>query len=1284
MRMLVDSCDWTWAPLNGQNGYKLTSRINGNTLFLPATGYRNNNVETNSINTRGTYRTSQLVASGQKKNLYLNFESSYHRIEASGEDIYLGESIRPVISSGVKMTDGTLVQVMTDGVDWNVGETTAVLHGTLNNVSKSKTPIEAGFVVGETPIITMENGTKLVGTVSESSLTATYSLPKDAVYYYRAYLKTADDSICYANTLQFGLAYVDLGLPSGTKWANINVGASSPDKEGDFFAFAETTTKSEYKDNATNYKWYQSSTYLFPEKLHTTQATHHDAASMSWGDVWMLPTDAELSELMSNCTFIASSMNGMKGYKIKSNLNGDSIFIPAVGYKRNTTRNEYYNHAYISSSVIVNNGSNVACIIRNNEHPNNWARYDGVPARPVYKTNATSAAGTPMYVRTIAAVKVYDGTLETDTLRGVVRGLEKAGEGNTFGFRWWKDGDVEHATTVPVTPETDGHIKTVISGLEPGVAYRFTAYIDNGTDVFTGDTLRILAVGAVDLGLSVKWANVNIGAENEYAEGEKYRWGGKVPYRNTTQQYTVNRNITPDSGYDIAANVWGSSYRMPTLTEIQELINDCSHTKTTINGMMGYLFTGKKEGYTDRSIFIPAAGYYYESRVDNYKTYGDYWTSTVNSEANAYGMRFYDNTLTTTAYDKSRYGLAVRPVQEYLGSVKTLNVLRNVRNTLETDTLVGYVGCPAGTTLQAGFVLGDSANINKDNSRLVIPVETVDGNYIKHTLSYNDLDKTKTYYYRAYITDGVNYKYCQAVAFELLHFVDLGLPSGNLWSNINVGASSSIGTGDYFSWGDTKPKATYGYSSSKYYNTTSVSNIAGRPNDDAAMANMGRLWITPKWEDFKEVFDNCDQDQVTINGMNCWKFTNKNDSTKYILLPKAGKYEGSNYTGYNSFGLYMSCQQYNSSYCNDIYMPSEGPQASSGNKNYKGYGMTVRPILNATDTLDAARQVFANLETESCTWTIGASTAVLKGRATVSEPLSGLAYGFIVGTMAEVDTKTPAAANVVTASNMDANGNYSIDYSYNGGNKFFRAFVFANGKYVLGNVKAITAADLLDIEFLSDGSPINATSTDITGKKYGSPTVEYNADYGRYEANLSANTQADISYNFYSFYYGSNSTVMNKIADGFTLEALIKVPAHANNKKLWAVGSQESGGTGIGVVNDDLNTETYINGAYRILNADMTGGVLEGHYYHVVTTWDKAAGKLRLYVDGEEKSSMNTTGNFRHPQSSCYYYCVGGHPRSNATDRVEGGWNGSVSFARLYDDPLTAEQIKALYDNLSK
>ena len=121
-----------------------------------------------------------------------------------------------------------------------------------------------------------------------------------------------------------GHKYVDLGLPSGLKWATCNVGANSPEDYGDYYAWGETSTKSNYTDkNSTTYGKAMSDIGGNPK---------YDVASAKWGSSWRLPTKAEFDELCNedNCTWLWTTQGGKNGYKVISKRNGNSIFLPAA------------------------------------------------------------------------------------------------------------------------------------------------------------------------------------------------------------------------------------------------------------------------------------------------------------------------------------------------------------------------------------------------------------------------------------------------------------------------------------------------------------------------------------------------------------------------------------------------------------------------------------------------------------------------------------------------------------------------------------------------------------------------------------------------------------------------------------------------------------------------------------------------------------------------------------------------------------------------------------------
>ena len=118
--------------------------------------------------------------------------------------------------------------------------------------------------------------------------------------------------------------YVDLGLPSGLKWATCNVGASSPEDYGDYYAWGELSTKDEYTEsNCSTYKEHIGNISGNPQ---------YDVARKKWGGSWRMPTRAEFKELIDNCTWEWTTKGGHNGYKV-TGPNGNSIFLPAADYR---------------------------------------------------------------------------------------------------------------------------------------------------------------------------------------------------------------------------------------------------------------------------------------------------------------------------------------------------------------------------------------------------------------------------------------------------------------------------------------------------------------------------------------------------------------------------------------------------------------------------------------------------------------------------------------------------------------------------------------------------------------------------------------------------------------------------------------------------------------------------------------------------------------------------------------------------------------------------------------
>lgn len=207
------------------------------------------------------------------------------------------------------------------------------------------------------------------------------------------------------------------------------------------------------------------------------------------------------------------------------------------------------------------------------------------------------------------------------------------------------------------------------------------------TDEKEKESKKVVSFEYVDLGLSVKWATFNVGATAPEEIGDYFAWGEAETKSNYTPStykfldssssslikynYNTDEKTTLEPGDDVVHIKWGGEWRMPTEAEFTELKNNCSWEWTTQNGVKGYKVTSNKSGYTNHSIFLPAAGYYDDSTIRNNGSngyyFGYYWSSSLNDEVSRNAWCLFFNTVNMPfnygSYPYARYfGLTVRPV----------------------------------------------------------------------------------------------------------------------------------------------------------------------------------------------------------------------------------------------------------------------------------------------------------------------------------------------------------------------------------------------------------------------------------------------------------------------------------------------------------------------------------------------------------------------------------------------------------------------------------------------
>lgn len=195
-----------------------------------------------------------------------------------------------------------------------------------------------------------------------------------------------------------GHEWVDLGL--SVKWATCNVGASSPEGYGSYFAWGETSPKSRFEWDNLKYctagdRWdnLKFSKYVAESKYgsvdnKTKLDLSDDTARANWGGSWRMPTDEEFDELRDNCIWNWTTVNGKAGYEVTSTLNGNSIFLPAAGVRYRSlldgdgsegdywSSSLYKSYSYLARSLSFNSGN----------HDSDYDfRRNGRSVRPVFR-----------------------------------------------------------------------------------------------------------------------------------------------------------------------------------------------------------------------------------------------------------------------------------------------------------------------------------------------------------------------------------------------------------------------------------------------------------------------------------------------------------------------------------------------------------------------------------------------------------------------------------------------------------------------------------------------------------------------------------------------------------------------------------------------------------------------------------------------------------------------------------------------------------------------------------
>lgn len=333
-------CTWEFLVLEaGFVGYKVISKITGNCILLPIAGHKAEKLTFFPM--AGCYMTNEIYintkphltsSSIHNENV---FEFVCHAKNLPYKDRITTE--RAVFHDFMR-TIGMQVRPVTTTISPQPSACVDIDKAALKRAKKDKELVQLqlktyGIEYSDTP----KGGTD---SSKDGNKNTDSSAGKKVVNKESRFSKASTDDLCKVEVVDMGLS---------VKWASCNVGASCVYEPGSHFAWAETATKKNFDES--NYKWFDYVDYVdgvFTKYCMDDNSPYYDgksalepeddAAYVNMGKEWRTPTSEEWNELMdtTKCSWTWTTINEMEGYEVTSNITGNSIFLPAVGYRYNS------------------------------------------------------------------------------------------------------------------------------------------------------------------------------------------------------------------------------------------------------------------------------------------------------------------------------------------------------------------------------------------------------------------------------------------------------------------------------------------------------------------------------------------------------------------------------------------------------------------------------------------------------------------------------------------------------------------------------------------------------------------------------------------------------------------------------------------------------------------------------------------------------------------------------------------------------------------------------------
>lgn len=372
-KLEIKGSDWYPISINSQEGLFLKGK-NGNNLYLPFGGRMSDTGIKGLFNDVGYYMLSDYDSSDSNRTSALKIDGKdYVTVPAK----WYGYSVRPFVldefddlcfsDQSLEFEGNIYQEVAKTLILENNGN--AVIEGTITQAT-SPFHVYDSFV-GDFHLQPRDTLAIIVSFAPEDPIEYTSSF---SIIYGNGSQSVEKKIVLKGTGLGHGSApdtheYVDLGLPSGTLWATCNVGANTPEEYGGYYAWGETEEKDYYGWNNYNlggdymsgFTKYCTDSELGIVDNKTQLDPEDDVVHVKWGDDWRMPTITELEELHTQCTWNWAPRGGVNGCEVKG-PNGNTIFIPATGYRDNDSQRFAGSAVFLWSSELHPNFSFYAMV----------------------------------------------------------------------------------------------------------------------------------------------------------------------------------------------------------------------------------------------------------------------------------------------------------------------------------------------------------------------------------------------------------------------------------------------------------------------------------------------------------------------------------------------------------------------------------------------------------------------------------------------------------------------------------------------------------------------------------------------------------------------------------------------------------------------------------------------------------------------------------------------------------------------------------------------------------